>query len=162
MTFKAHLSPLYIQCYCNWTVTITHEVPNEKKNIWTNYEWIEMKLIIFLLFFHCWMCLYLPLSVQQLHLSVESQSVNINENTAGRVFPSVHPPNPLQSFPWLLSCPVNIVVFHVKPRYDTWHLHCLSRCFHLRGRLVQFDLTPNSWKQRKQTCKSQVWHLQKK
>lgn len=66
-----------------------------------------------------------------------------------RVWTCIHPPNPLQSFPWPLSDPVNIVACHVKPWYGTGHLHCLSRSFHFRLRLVQFDFTPNSCKQRK-------------
>ena len=64
-----------------------------------------------------------------------------------RVWTCVHPPDPLQSSPRPLPYPVYIGGCHVEPRCDTWHLHCLSRCFHLRWRLVQFDLTPNSCKE---------------
>lgn len=58
-----------------------------------------------------------------------------------RVWTCIHPSNPLQNSSCLLSDPVNIVTCHVKPRYNAWHLHRLSRCFHVRGRLAQLDLT---------------------
>ena len=68
---------------------------------------------------------------------------------ASRIWTCAHPPDPFQSSPWSLLYPADIVVCHVKPRYDTWHLHCVSRSLHLRWRLVQFDLTPDSCKKTK-------------
>lgn len=62
-----------------------------------------------------------------------------------RVWTCVHPPDPLQSFPWSLSYPVDIVAGHVKPWNGAGHLHCLSRSFYFRLRLIQ-SFTPNTWK----------------
>lgn len=65
-----------------------------------------------------------------------------------RVSTSVHPSDPLQSFSWPLSDPVKVVACHAISWYNTGHPHCLSRTFHCWLRLIQSDLTPDSWKQR--------------
>lgn len=65
-------------------------------------------------------------------------------SVASRVGTCIRPPDPLQSALCSLSYPVNIVVCHIKPWYYTWHLHCLSRSFYFRLRLIQ-SFTPDTW-----------------